>query len=84
MGGQDWIGLRIFKNFADQDCVGFDFIWSGLDSDCKISQSAHLWYFGDIGGNVHISRRQSRAAKNSPSFFCTSAACNSRLSWWAV
>jgi len=26
MGGQDWIGLRIFKNFADQDCVGFDFI----------------------------------------------------------
>jgi len=42
MGGQDWIGLMIFKNFVDQDWIGFNFIGSGLDSDRKISQSAHL------------------------------------------
>jgi len=41
---QDWIGLMIFINFADQDWIGFNFIESGLDSDCKISQSAHLWH----------------------------------------
>jgi len=28
----DWIGLVIFKNFADQDWIGFNFIGSGLDS----------------------------------------------------
>jgi len=33
----------IFKNFADQDWIGFKFCGSGLDSDCKISQSAHLY-----------------------------------------
>ena len=38
------IGLVIFKNFADQDWIGFNFIGSGLDSDWKISQSAHLWW----------------------------------------
>jgi len=32
----------IFKNFTDQDWIGFNFIGSGLDSDGKISQSAHL------------------------------------------
>jgi len=32
-----------FQNFAAQDWIGFNFIWSGLDSDWKISQSAHLW-----------------------------------------
>jgi len=32
----------IFRNFADQDWIGFNFIGSGLDSDWKISQSAHL------------------------------------------
>jgi len=32
----------IFKNFADQDWIGLNFIRSGLDSDWKISQSAHL------------------------------------------
>jgi len=32
----------IFKNFADQDWIGFNFIGSGLDLDRKISQSAHL------------------------------------------
>jgi len=41
---KDWIGLRIFKNFADQDWIGFNFIGSGLDSDWKISQSANLWW----------------------------------------
>jgi len=41
---QDWIGVKIFKNFADQDWIGFNFIGSGLDSDWKISQSAHLCY----------------------------------------
>jgi len=30
---EDWIGLMIFKNFADQDWIGFNFIGSGLDSD---------------------------------------------------
>jgi len=30
---QDWIGLMIFKNSADQDWIGFNFIGSGLDSD---------------------------------------------------
>jgi len=39
---QDWIGLRIFKNFADQDWIGFNFIGSGLDSDWNISLSANL------------------------------------------
>jgi len=29
--------------WADQDWIGFNFIGSGLDSDGKISQSAHLW-----------------------------------------
>jgi len=33
MGGQDWIGLMIFKNFAEQDWIGFNFIGSRLDSD---------------------------------------------------
>jgi len=32
----------ILKNFADQDWIGFNFIGSGVDSDWKISQSAHL------------------------------------------
>ena len=27
---QDWIGLIIFKNFADQACIGFTFVRSGL------------------------------------------------------
>jgi len=36
----------IFKNFADQNWIGFSFIASGLDSDWKISQSAHLWLSG--------------------------------------
>jgi len=30
---QDWIGLMIFKIFADQYWIGFNFIGSGLDSD---------------------------------------------------
>jgi len=41
---QGWIGLTIFKNFADQDWTGFNFIGSGLNSDWKVSQSAHLCY----------------------------------------
>jgi len=40
--GQDWIILMIFKNFADQDWIGFNFWGSGLHSDWKISQSTHL------------------------------------------
>jgi len=32
----------IFKNFANQDGIGFNFIGSGLGSDRKISQSAHF------------------------------------------
>jgi len=39
---QDWIEPMIFKNFADQDWIGSNFIGSGLDSEWKISQSAHL------------------------------------------
>jgi len=34
--------------WADQDWIGFNFIGSGLDSDWKNSQSAHLWYTGLI------------------------------------
>jgi len=30
---QDWIGLMIFKNFADQVWIRFKFIGPGLDSD---------------------------------------------------
>jgi len=33
LADQDWIELMIFKKFADQDCIGFNFIGSGLDSD---------------------------------------------------
>jgi len=36
----------IFKNYADR--TGFNFIGSGLDSDWKISQSAHLWSTGKV------------------------------------
>jgi len=39
----------IFKKFGDQDWIGFNFIGSGLDSDWKISQSAHLWSGDDRG-----------------------------------
>jgi len=30
---KNWIELMIFKNFADQDWIGLNFIGSGLDSD---------------------------------------------------
>jgi len=40
--GQDRIGLIIFKNFADQHWIRFNLCGSGLDSDWKISQAAHL------------------------------------------
>jgi len=33
LADQDWIGLMIFKKFADQHWIGFNFIGSGLDSD---------------------------------------------------
>ena len=33
MADKDWIGQVIFKNFANQDWIGFNFIGSGLDSD---------------------------------------------------
>jgi len=33
LADQDWIGLMIFKNFADQYWIGFNVIRSGLDSD---------------------------------------------------
>jgi len=33
MGGQDWIGLMTFKNFANQDWNRFNFFGSGLDLD---------------------------------------------------
>jgi len=44
---QDWIGLMIFKNFADKGWFGFNFMESDLDSDWKISQSAHLCHMYD-------------------------------------
>jgi len=46
LADQDWIGLMIFKNSADQNLIGFKFCSSGLDSDWKISQSAHLCWTG--------------------------------------
>jgi len=33
----------IFKKFADHDWIGYNFFRSGLDSDWKFSQPAHLW-----------------------------------------
>jgi len=41
---RNWIGLVIFKNFAVQGCIGFNIIGTGLDSNEKISLSAHLWF----------------------------------------
>jgi len=38
--GSDWW----FKKIEDQDWNGFSFIGSELDSDWKISQSAHLCF----------------------------------------
>jgi len=50
LADQDWIGLAIFKNFGDfQKKSGLDriqFHRTGLASDWKISQSAHLWRAG--------------------------------------
>jgi len=34
-----------FQKICGQDWIGFNFIGSGLDSDWKISQSAHLCCF---------------------------------------
>jgi len=39
---QDWIGLLIFKNFADRTGSDSTFVDQDWNSDCKISQSAHL------------------------------------------
>ena len=47
-----WIGLMIFKNFADQDWIGFNFIGSGPDSDWKISQSAHLCHLANLWNRI--------------------------------
>jgi len=33
LADQDWIGLLIFKKFASQDWIGFNFIRTGLESD---------------------------------------------------
>jgi len=38
----------IFKNFADQGWIGFNFIGSGLDWDWKISQSTHLCWAASV------------------------------------
>jgi len=43
LADQDWIGVMNFNSYSDQNWIGFNFIGSGLDSDWKISQSAHLW-----------------------------------------
>jgi len=39
---QGWNGLMIFKKFADQDWIGFNFVGSALDSEWKILLSVHL------------------------------------------
>ena len=44
IGGSGLDGTSDFQNFCGQDWVGFNFIGSGLDSDRKISQSAHLCF----------------------------------------
>jgi len=51
------MGLMIFKNFADQGWIGFNFIGSGLDSNWKISQSAHPWF---IPGHSQASLQKCR------------------------
>jgi len=61
---QHWIGLMIFKNFAVQYWIRFNFIGSGLDSNSKISQSTHLWgkLFSEAGWflhhHVHVAMRR--------------------------
>ena len=40
----------IFKNFAGQDWIRFNFVGPGLDSDWKHSQSAHLCCRAQISG----------------------------------
>jgi len=45
---QDWIGLMSVKHFAHQDWIGFSFIGSGLDSNWKFTQSAHLLFLVPI------------------------------------
>jgi len=42
MGGSGLDRTDNFQNFCSKDWIGFNFIGSGLDSDGKISQSAHL------------------------------------------
>jgi len=42
IGGSGLDRTDDFQKFLDQDWIGFNFIGSGLDSDWKISQSAHL------------------------------------------
>jgi len=74
---QDWIGRMIFKNFVDQDRIGFNFIGSGLDSDCKISQSTHLWWLGTVkaaisGSGFHTVLNMFRSPDRDPTGFCTS------------
>jgi len=38
----NWIGLMIFKKFADQVLIGLNFFGAGLDSNWKILHSAYL------------------------------------------
>ena len=52
-------GLMISKKFADQSWIGFNFIGSWLDSDQKISQSAHLWLSAKISLPQTLSVRKS-------------------------
>jgi len=47
MGGSGLDQTDDFQNFADHDSIGLNFIGSGLDSDWKISQSAHLHRLDD-------------------------------------
>ena len=43
IGGSGLDRTDDFQKFCRQDWIGFNFIGSGLDSNSKISQHAHLW-----------------------------------------
>jgi len=49
---QDWIGLMIFKHFADQDWIGFNFI----GSDWTRTEKFHCPLISGVWYGLHSSR----------------------------
>jgi len=57
MGGSGLHRNDDFQKFANQNWIGLNFIGSGLDSDWKISQSAHLCKATELFGKLHFTIR---------------------------